>query len=190
MVGADPSFGDVHLLRTLFILDSGTVGRKKLVKLLGVGEGSVRTIIKRLSGEGLVGSTQAGHHLTDAGKEHVEAKLSVLSKPSVVGCGDLVPSAHKSLTVVKASGQAVGSGVGLRDVALKAGADGAVILVYDGGLRFPDSSLDLSDYPEAVAELGGLDLNDGDVVVIGFASSPEKAEDGALAVALELFRLR
>ncbi|MBD3387315.1 MAG: DUF4443 domain-containing protein [Candidatus Altiarchaeales archaeon] len=186
MVGAEPSFSDVHLTRTLFLLDSGPVGRKRLVKILGVGEGSVRTIIKRLSSEGLVGSTKQGHRLTEKGEVEVERLLERISKPVSVEVSDLVDSPHKSLVVVSSAIEGVGSGVGLRDVALRAGADGAVILVYDGALRFPDSYLDLSDYPNSIFELDRLNFTIGDVAVIGFGGSQSSAVDGALAVALKL----
>jgi predicted transcriptional regulator len=188
MAGADPSFTETHILRTVFILDSGVTGRKKLVKQLGVGEGSVRTIIKRLSKEGLVSSSKKGHSLTDKGLEAVSKRLTSMSKPIAFDLTGLVPSGYQSLVVVYRMGDTLSGTVGLRDTALRAGADGAVILVYEGeyGLRFPDSGMDLSEYPLAAEKLLGLDLADGDVVVIGFASSREKAEDGAVAVALQM----
>ncbi|MFH1055935.1 MAG: DUF4443 domain-containing protein [Candidatus Altiarchaeota archaeon] len=184
MVGADPSFTETHILRTLFSLDSEPTGRKSLVKILGVGEGSVRTIIKRLTAKGLVTSSQAGHALTAPGKRVVHDKLKLMTKPIPIESG--LVSGIQSLVLVHSASEKVGDGVKLRDVALKAGADGAVILVYDKGLVFPKSGLDLSDYPPAKEALSRLNLAEGDVLVIGFAKTQPLAEDGTLAAALEL----
>lgn len=186
MAGADPSFTEVHVLRTLFLLDSEIMGRKRLVKKLGVGEGSVRTIIKRLDSEGLVSSSRRGHTLTGKGREEVAGILDKMSKPVDFHAPDLVSEGVQKLVVVYGAADRVGAGVRLRDTALKAGADGAVILVYDGVLRFPDGGIDLQQYPEALERLNKLDLSVGDVVVVGFAASEHAAEDGALAVAVEL----
>jgi hypothetical protein len=185
MAGADPSFTEVHLLRALYILHSGTVGRKRLVKLLGVGEGSVRTIIKRLTAEGLISPSKAGHSLTMLGMKRVSDKLERMGKPASFDSVDLVTGCQ-SVVIIFGAANRVGDGVILRDVALKAGADGAVIIVQDGGLRFPGTGLELTDYPGAKARLESLGMNDGDIAVIGFASDYQKAEDGAVAVALKL----
>jgi DNA-binding MarR family transcriptional regulator len=186
MAGADPSFTKTHLVRTLFILHSGTVGRKRLVGLLGVGEGSVRTIIKRLSSEGLIESSKLGHSLTEKGREVVEDKLKLMAKPVDFECADIVTEGLCSLVIVKGASKRVSGAVGLRDTALRAGADGAVILVYNQGLVFPGSVMELRNYPKAEEKLGELALDDGDVVVIGFGGTQVKAEDGAVAVALQL----
>lgn len=185
MAGADPSFGETHVLRTLFALESAPIGRKRLVRLLGVGEGSARTIIKRLSGQGLISSSKAGHKLTDSGKALLCARLSRMSRPELFDSGGLVSGSSCLVIVYGAEGK-VGSAVPLRDAALKAGADGAVILVERGGTRFPDSSMDLTQYPAAKARIEAKQMKDGDVAVIGFSASQSKAEDGALAVALLL----
>ena len=185
MAGADPSFSEAHMWRTLFILDSEVTGRKKLVKHLGVGEGSVRTILKRLTAEGLLSSSKQGHGLSEAGRLRIESMLSKMSKPARFDSGGLVAGCQ-SLIIVYGVGGRVGGAVPLRDVALKAGADGAVILVYDGGLRFPDSGMDLKDYSQALERFAKVALRDGDVAVVGFGKTQETAEDGAVAVALEL----
>jgi hypothetical protein len=186
MVGADPSFDETHVLRTLFILDSKRTGRKRLVKLLGVGEGSVRTIIKRLSREGLITSAKLGHSLTEKGGAYVKEKLNVMSKPRPITLSKLV-SAEQSLIILRGASNKVGDGTALRDVALKAGADGAVILVDSGGvLRFPGGGLEITDYLPDKGLLQDLDIKPSDALIIGFAKSPQKAEDGAVAAALAL----
>jgi hypothetical protein len=185
MAGADPSFTETHLIRTLFILESGQIGRKRLVKLLGVGEGSVRTIIRKLAAEGLVACESLGHSLTDSGRRHTEKMLKKMTKPVEFDSGGLVGGVQ-SLVIVFGAASRVGSAVNLRDSALKAGADGAVILVKDGNIRFPNGGMDLSTYPQALERLEGHRMRDGDAAVIGFADTLVKAEDGAVAAAMIL----
>jgi hypothetical protein len=185
MAGADPSFSEVHILRTLFTLHSGTMGRKRLVKVLGVGEGSVRTIIKRLTSDGLITSSKSGHSLTSAGQANVESTLARVSKPQELDLGDFV-AGTQSVVVVRQAADRVGDGVALRDIALKAGADGAVVLVNSGQLCFPGSGLSLKEYPTAMHAFEAIGSNPGDAIVVGFAASVSKAQDGALAVALKI----
>jgi hypothetical protein len=185
MAGAGPSFTEVHVLRALLMLYAGTHGRKSLVQLLGVGEGSVRTIMKRLAADGLLASSRRGHTLTDSGRASAEAKLARMSMPKAFDSGGMV-GGFQSLVVVYGAADRVGAGATLRDAAVKTGADGAVILVYKGGLMFPDGAMDLGGYPRASAELSKIPIREGDAVVIGFGASPQKAEDGAVTVSLRI----
>ena len=185
MVGPESSFSEVHVLRALFLLDEGMMGRKKLVKLLGVGEGSVRTIIKRLSSDGLIKSSMRGHSLTESGQKFVAEKLKQMSKPQKMDLADFVNGVKSALIVYGASDR-VGAGVALRDTALKAGADGAVILEYLKELVFAGEKMNLNEYPMSKKELESLEMSAGDVLVVGFSGIYEKAEDGAVAAALRL----
>jgi len=184
MAGADPSFTEVHVLRTLYLLHSRRTGRKRLVKLIGLGEGSVRTIIKRLSLSGLVASSKQGHELTESGARLAEEILKKISKPVAFDSSGLVCGCQ-SLVIVRGAAGMVGDGVALRDVALRAGAAGAVVLVHDGRISLPGGFMDLDRYALA-NKLGGLPIRESDAVVIGFGPTQHKAEDGAVATALRL----
>jgi len=187
MVGAAPSFSVVHLARTLFILREGKAGRKRLVVLLGVGEGSVRTIIKRLSGAGFLSSDQGGHSLSEKGRKALSAMLKKFTQPKDFFSSDISDKKQSIVLVHGAAGRIRKGGVDERDVAVRAGADGAVILSFrQGKLRFPSDGFDAGRFPDLMLKLGSLDLSEGDVAVISFACSSIKAEDAALAVALEL----
>ena len=133
MAGARPSFDDVHLVRALLAMENGPVSRKTLVKILGVGEGSVRTILGRLSDGRLVESAKSGHTLNDAGAQKVGGILKKISRPAIVELPELSGSGGQIMAVVYKAAGKVRSVVALRDKALKAGADGALILVCDGG---------------------------------------------------------
>lgn len=182
MAGAEPSFGKVHVVRALFALSNGPVGRKTLVKILGVGEGSVRTILKKLSQDDLIDSEKVGHTLSASGKRRVDSILRKMSLPKKVELSELLGIPAQSAVVVYNAADRMMSAVALRDIALKAGADGALILARKNGkLTYPGDSM-----KKMVPKPIEVNCKDGDIVVIGFAKTMENAEDGAISVALEL----
>ncbi|MEA3255511.1 MAG: DUF4443 domain-containing protein [Candidatus Altiarchaeota archaeon] len=186
MVGASPSFSDEHVVRTLLALERGKVGRKRLVRLLGLGEGSVRTILKKLGDQSLIRSSRQGHELTPEGKLRVGDYLEGFTSPQEFHPGDL-SEGFKSLLIVHNASDKIKTGMKQRDIALASGADGALILVFrDNNLEFPAPGVRLSEFPETGQELGRMKLGEGDVVVISFGKTQVKAEDGAVAIALEL----
>jgi len=70
----------------------------------------------------------------------------------------------------------------LRDIAVKNGADGALILRYEGRLYAPES-----DYEQDYKELGGyFNFKNNDALIVAFSSEKRNAENGALAIAVEL----
>jgi len=190
MVGAAPSFTEAHVVRTLMVLGRGEAGRKKLVKLLGLGEGSVRTILKRLDGEGLIESSKRGHSLTGKGKTRLDAVFSRFSEPAELTTYDIATGKPKYYTVVKNAAPKIRLGLNERDTAIKAGADGALVIVKRGGrLVFPSEEAGLSSIPETMKVFEGLPLADGDVVVVCFAESGQNAMDGVVSIALGLVSL-
>lgn len=185
MVGPAPSFSDVHLKRMLFECSRGPVGRKRLVQILGLGEGSVRTVIKRLTEDGLLSSSKAGHTLTSKGKKTVSDLLKLHSIPVEVDLEKTL-GGMSSYVVVFGRAGSVSSTASLRDEALRAGADGALILVKSDRLRFPNDDIQVGDFPDLGEKLSGITLLRGDVLVIGFGASKALAEDGALSVVQRL----
>ncbi len=189
MVGAAPSFSEAHVIRAMLLLDGKVVGRKKLLKMLEVGEGSMRTILKRLKRQGLIKSSKQGHTLTPQGKQKLQKILEKFTRPQETKLYDLAPDKIQSLLVVKNASPKLKAGVFERDVALKAGADGAVILVKRSSqVGFPTDDLSLTEFPVTQKRVEELNLSDGDVVVISFATTKAKAEDGAISVALTLMQ--
>ena len=68
--GRTPYFIEAHLVKALMTIDAeGPVGRVKLAKTLGLGEGTIRTLIKHLENEGLIKTSKAGIVLTSSGKK-------------------------------------------------------------------------------------------------------------------------
>jgi len=192
MAGAAPSFSEVHVVRTLLLLNSGRIGRKNLVGILGVGEGSVRTIIKKLKRDGFIKSSKQGHELTEKGRERIHRYLHKFSIPIEFKSSDLAICPEKtlhSLIIIHNSAEKIGTGIEQRDIARDAGALSIALLLYKKGRpEFPTQEVKLSQFPESSKELENLNLKDKDVVVISFGKTKASAENGAVAVALELSR--
>ena len=176
--GPLPRFSKIHVQMALDLISKHErIGRKQITSELGIGEGSVRTILDDLKERGLITSSRGGHTLTASGK-------SFLSKPSEfvrVDVVDLTVGKVNVAIIARGAASKVKRGIEQRDEAIKVGADGATVLVFkDGKLRFQDSFIEVGK--EASRELTkALKPRDGDVVIIGTASDVRTAEAGARA---------
>ncbi|MCE5296381.1 MAG: DUF4443 domain-containing protein [Euryarchaeota archaeon] len=179
-------FADYHVYKTLAAISDGRrKGRKQLSDAVGVGEGSMRTILEYLREHDLVEIKQTGVSISKKGIDFLNGF------PIQVG---LVTKSDSSIgqvavaVLVKSMADKVKIGVEQRDAAVKAGADGATtILVKSGNLWIiPDYNLD--EHKKAfAAELRGIfTIQDGDVIIIGTGMDYRQAEDGALSAAFDL----
>jgi hypothetical protein len=164
---------------------SSPIGRQRLTALLGLGEGSVRTIIGILVSEGLVKADESGMRLTAGGRRRVEAAgLAV----ATVNARGLCVGECDVAVLVRGRASGVRDGLRQRDEAVKAGAAGATTLVFRRGrlLMPPETDMDKS-YPQLSRQVrAAFPLNEEDVIVIGSAPDLRAAEDGAFAAAVEL----
>lgn len=158
------------------------LGRKQLAKELGIGEGSARTILDRLKRQGLITSSRGGQSITAKGKRELGEALEYVQ----IDAGDLTVGDVDVATVVRKAAAKVKRGIEQRDEAIKAGADGATMLIFKGGkLQFPDGFLEVKQ--EVRDELTRVfKPREGDVIIIGTARDAVKAEAGAKAAARTL----
>ena len=179
-------FADYHVYRTLLVLADGRRrGRRQLAGSVGLGEGSMRTIVEYLREKGTIEIKQTGIKISNKGLEFLK---QVPLKVQRLHPSDISISERNVAVQVKGRSRRIGLGIEQRDAAIKAGAEGATTIIVVGGRLVvpPDYSLD-EEKPSITADLRGtFDLNEGDVVIIGTASSYDRAEDGALAAAFDL----
>ena len=186
--GRRPTYDVIHVLKALELIGSRLgIGRQQLARELRIGEGSARTLIKRLRDEGLIEVERGGMTLTERGRrilsyfEDLMRSMRVPSTPSTV-------SEKNYAVLVRGAASLIRFGVEQRDAALLAGARGATTLIYDGE-RFQMPGLERGIEPELSRLLReGLKPEAGDVVIIGTAEEEWAAEMGAKAAALELIR--
>ena len=189
--GPNPGFGTEHtILAFLTIGGAGTIGRESLAEQSGLGQGSVRTVLKRFRQEGFVKADPFGCRLTDSGEALYQ---SIMKKVT-----PLVPLAGSSLSVgkfqigilVRAKGTHITNGISQRDSAIRIGASGATSYVIIGNkFTTPGGSPDCEkDFPSrAWHELRAkLNPKNGDAVIVCGAPGETTAKLGALSAALTL----
>lgn len=179
-------FADYHVYRVLRILsDRKRRGRKQLAVLVGVGEGSMRTILDWMREKGLVSVKQTGARITNTGLEFL-SRLPV--QVSDMRSSGISLGICNVAVLVRGRTEMVGSGIEQRDAAIKAGAEGATTIVVSGGRLVVPTNYDLDkEDPDLASSIRDIfDLREGDVIVVGSAASRDTAEEGALAAALDL----
>jgi len=179
-------FGDHHVYRALnHLSDRGRMGRRSLADGIGIGEGSIRTVIESLRDRGFVDIKQTGIQITKDGRRFLEEIPLAIRRipPSDISLSDFNVAVR-----VKGFSSMITSGIHQRDSAIKAGADGATtIVVANGHLMIPlNYNLDENQPEDAAVLRQSFDLKEGDVVIIGTARNWNDAENGALAAALDL----
>lgn len=178
------SFSEVQVLRTLFLLDENSLGRTKLMRKLGLGEASVKTLLKYLVERNIVEPTTKGHVLTERGEEIINSLKEKISGPFKLNDLDLTVDEKNSAILIKSATSNIENGMDQRDAAIKEGASGATTISYkDGKFWVLGNKVEV---PEKIKNR--FELEDGDVVVLGSASSYKNAEEGALATILTLLQ--
>jgi len=183
------TFTSLHLIKVLELIAEGPIGRGKLAKKLGIGEGTIRTIIKRLKDSNLIEISKNGCHLTNFGKDFWKKFKEKIPKKVFLEKNEFSLAEYTVAVLIKKCGDKVRIGMQQRDAAIMAGAEGATTLVVkDGKIILPGVSDDVAkDYPVAYRQIVKLlKPEHDDVVIVGTGETKEKAEYGALAAALTL----
>ncbi len=184
--GRAPSFVEAHTMKALELIGSNDgIGRQQLSRELNLGEGVVRTLIRRMSGRGLIGTSRRGMVLTRTGKETLSRLMELFSATEVPRTPITVGSRNYAV-LVRGAGENVRNGIEQRDAAMMAGAMGATTLVYeDGRLQMPGMEMDVA--PSVLRHLlESLRPRGGDAIIIGSAKELLAAEIGAKSAALKL----
>ena len=182
--GPVPKFNDYHIWKAFQCLDDrNPVGRKKLSQLLGIGEGSTRTILSMMQDQSMITIGKSGILLTDAGTEF---KKSVHMDVADISISDLTIGDRDCAVRVPKMARNVKYGCEERDAAIKSGATGATTLIYTNGkLIFPGSDYPVD--PDVESKIRSVfSLKNDDVVIIGTGPTEESAEVGAVIAGLTI----
>lgn len=184
--GRPPAYTEAHALMGLESIGSGLgIGRQQLSRKLGLGEGTIRTLVGRMKALGLIETSRGGMRLTGDGEAAVEALGALFW-----GCGlpplPITVGPINYAVLIRGAASRVKGGIEQRDAAIIAGASGATTLVLDDrGLRMPgmEEPLDESVRSLIMEELGP---SPGDAIIIGSSDDPILAEIAAKSAALKL----
>ncbi|MBU4190553.1 MAG: hypothetical protein KJ886_06170 [Candidatus Thermoplasmatota archaeon] len=188
MKGPAPRFTNLHVWKTMHnIAENKIISRKKLTKKVGVGEGSIRTILTLLKKKNFVKTTQLGVSLTEKGKKFLSNyKIKILR----IDAKKISVGKYAVAAFIKNRVHKIRYGLEQRDEAIKNGATGATTIIYRSGkLAAPGITDNLKrDYSDVAEQIfSKFEIGNNDVVIIGSGNSLKKAEDGAVAGALSLF---
>jgi hypothetical protein len=207
-----PSFEKVHVILALFIFDENPegIGRYRLQKELIIGEGTAKSLIKKLNEKKkfvavVVEKKRKGHVLTKLGLQYLERIkmiIPIIQKGESSVLKDIIIDSEETsvfFCLVKNSSNKITDGVNQRDAAIKVNGSGATCLVYNGkNLVFPSKSYSgsidndsiinetLYEYFESNLSEKMIKLESNDVIAIGLGDSPQKARIATLNAALTL----
>jgi len=184
--GPQPNYSLYHVWKCYHTLEvEGPIGRRALTKVLGIGEGSTRTMLKWMTKEECVHSTPTGVVLLPRGREKL---ASVGLKMINLDFIELSIGRFNCAVLVKGMASKVSRGTEQHDDSVRAGADSAITLVCrDGRIAFPgDERYPRQDLMGPVGPMFGVE--EGDAIIIGGASSYDLAEKGAVSAALALIQ--
>ncbi len=187
--GPPPTFSVLHMVLAMELIAERNIGRNKLADNLSVGEGAIRTIIRRLKDSGLIEISKSGCALTEKGSGFWKKYTAVFKKKVEFGKSELALSDHNFIILVRKHGLKIRSGMDQRDAAIMVGAKSATTIIFKNGrLAIPSVSNDVAkDFPKTAAKIIELlEPHENDAIVIGSGDTSEKAQYGTLAAAWTL----
>ena len=180
MVGNISNYNSIDVLRCFLRLGSN-MGRQELAKELELGEGTIKTVLGILKSKNLISSAKKGHFLSRKGSHELDNIIKSISAPKAFTSKEIYPE-YKKIGVHVKNANPLGQIYRLRDIAVKNGAEGAIILKFEGRLYAPEAGI-RQDFEKLEEQ---FDFRKGDVLIVGFSNDKRGAENGTLSVAVEL----
>ena len=191
--GRTPSFVEAHIVKALETIGAGKgVGRIKLSRILGLGEGATRTLVKHLRNEELVEVSKYGIVLSKYGEEILSELKSKIGEEIEIPKSSLTIGTFNIAILIRSAADSVKYGVEQRDAAIKVGALGATTFVFTSNrLTMPGVDEDIFQNTHTIydALVATLKPKENDVIIIGSADEKRAAEFGAKTAALTLLRM-
>jgi len=183
------TFTELHLARAVEIIGEKAMGRAGLARALSLGEGATRTLIGRLTDGGLAISTKRGIRLTRSGLSILKELQRSFPKGAAVPRSPITVGLHNFGVLVRNGASKVRSGIEQRDAAVRAGAVGAVTVLFKNGFLYmpPAREFAVKGWKETARTIMEIfNPKDSDAIVICGAENMQQAEDGARAAAWTL----
>lgn len=181
---------EVHVLRAILAIGAeGSVGRGRLGTLVGLGQGEVRTLIRRMKGSRLIAVQPGGCTLTRKGAAEYHLLIKKIPWSSPVSASALGIGERCFAVLVRGADSNLRMGIEQRDAAVRTGAQGALTAVFSRGrFKLPGEGVDCEKGGprELWQKARGAGPIEGDVLVVVGAETDPEAELGALATALTL----
>ena len=177
------SFGVVHIFKTLQLIDRDDhVSREQLCKELGLGEGSIKTLIKHLKMNNLIKTSNRGTTMTERGQAIFSELIASMPAEKPLPKCSVALGKFNHAVLIKELSCAVKSGIEQRDAAIKVGGIGATTLLFvDNKFVMPTagrSQDSLKKDPDTRSLLvEGLKPEQGDIVIVGSADTDRRTAE-------------
>jgi len=188
--GIKPKFARADVYLTLYYIYSmGPLGRLKIATMLGLGEASTKTLIRRLKEQQLVETDiAAGAYLTNKGEEYTKALLSMISPPKQLNLRELVKWDNAYALKLNKMAKKVERAriLDIRDSLIRYGADAALIIA----VKEKPVLLGVEEYyhPELDKIASALNAQLDDLVLVSWSKEPLKALKALIEEALDLVK--
>lgn len=189
--GPAPTYSLPHILIVLIAIgETKSIGRQALANKAGLGEGAIRTILKRLGKEGYMEVNSQGCKLTAEGDRVYSELKRRIPRTIMLSKSELTVGKEQVAIVVRGVASRVSGGIEQRDAAIKMRALGATTYtIKDSKFQIPMGSSDCeTDFPSDMwAKLRGeLQPNNGDVVIVCGSNDQKTSTLGVMSAALSL----
>ncbi|HYA22184.1 MAG TPA: DUF4443 domain-containing protein [Thermoproteota archaeon] len=182
------SFHRGHVLLSVITLEPEVgLSRSDLQIILGLGGGSIRSLISRLTMNHLTVASPSGMRLKGLGTKVKEAVVGTVRGPTEVGLDYLRMDASSVAYLVKNLHVSEGESVRLRDAVVRYGGTGATTCSVNGAdISVPGVTENLEDTSRVDAlALKKLKPSDGDAIFISSAPSKAVAASAGAAALFE-----
>ncbi len=188
-----PSYSLPQVLCVLLEIyaSNGGIGRYQLKSKVGLGEGSLRTLLKRLEQSGFINvkGQRSGHMLSEIGINYVKELMNRITYPRIFenppawlnALGSIIHYSIIHSEYVKIS---LTNGIKQRDAAMIYGGKGAACLTFNGKeFVFPGDKFPGSDLSEI--DTSGVKIND--IICFVGADEMEKSKTALFGAILTFF---
>lgn len=192
--GPLPQITGLQVLAALILIrDGGPLGRRALSQALQIKSGVARGLLERLAEHDIVVINDDGASISKTGSKTLDNELETLGIRKIQDLHDMGLVPGKKGTAIHIAGcyREGLNGISERDEAVRAGADGTIIIVMlDGKLVIPPDNKDVRDM--SVSEDSRFRQlfhpSEKDLIVVGFSDNTGPALAGALAAAASIAR--
>jgi predicted transcriptional regulator len=173
-----------------FCQSTSPIGRYQLGTKLGLGNGSIRSLVRFLRNQELIEPvSRQGHQLSSTGRKYCEDFTQTLVKTEELPQSSYTIDNYNFGCHLRQLAHLVTDGVEQRDAAMQAGASGATTFIQDSD---PDTVIMAKNHriqkQEMPKVLAPFEITTNDVLIVGTSSNSISAQLGAFAAILTLFK--
>ena len=175
---------DAFLLLEMVSRNHG-MSRRELSRSLGLGEGSVRTLVEKLKESDLLCVKQTGITIRPQGSEILR---SLGMRTVEISVGEYVMGDHQFGAIVNDSSEKVFNGIDQRNIVIRAGGEGCTTWINRDGrtIMLPDWDVDIHDPSLSKTIRDNAKMGDGDVLIVAGGDTERIAMISAVTAALDL----